>query len=369
MEQRNREFAPHVLAVPVGSTVTFPNYDSIYHNVFSRSMAKMFDLGLYKKGEARQVTFDKPGIVHISCNLHANMSAYIVVVAAPHYAITGDDGAFAFKSLRPGKYTLKAWSEKSKLPVTRTVVVKRGANKVDVGVAADAPDRAPARQVRRAPSGGPWEELVARWPSSSAPAPPPGCGWPRPASPRPARATPTASPPPTQIADALRGDGKGAHERAVTLAQLPRLQAAVATDAATVRDLTTEELMFRPQPSETIELGQIVGGKARSLLRLPEGSKVAAPLASPGVHLQIAGGALILSDVEQGHPEPGRRRADGRAGGVAHDRHRRARGQARRPRRRRRLAVGGGVIALGKGVAKGAATASFPSTARPTARP
>jgi plastocyanin len=142
MEQRNREFAPHVLAVPVGSTVTFPNYDSIYHNVFSRSIAKMFDLGLYKKGEARQVTFDKEGIVHISCNLHANMSAYVVVVAAPHYAITGDDGAFAFKSLRPGKYTLKAWSEKSKLPVTQTVVVKRGANKVEVGVSADAPEGA-----------------------------------------------------------------------------------------------------------------------------------------------------------------------------------------------------------------------------------
>jgi len=139
IEQRNREFAPHVLAVPVGSTITFPNYDSIYHNVFSRSVAKMFDLGLYKKGEARQVTFDKEGIVHLGCNLHANMSAYIVVVAAPHYAITGDDGAFAFKSLKPGKYTLKAWSEKSKEPVTQTVVVKRGANQVEVGVADDAP--------------------------------------------------------------------------------------------------------------------------------------------------------------------------------------------------------------------------------------
>ncbi len=139
MEQRNREFAPHVLAVPVGSTVTFPNFDSIFHNVFSRSDASMFDLGLYKGGEAREVKFAKEGIVRLGCNLHANMSAYVVVVSAPHYAITGDDGAFTFKSLEPGKYTLKAWSEKSKAPITQVVTVKAGDNSVEVGVAADAP--------------------------------------------------------------------------------------------------------------------------------------------------------------------------------------------------------------------------------------
>ncbi|MCE9575551.1 MAG: hypothetical protein K8W52_20535 [Deltaproteobacteria bacterium] len=139
MEQRNREFAPHVLAVPVGSTVTFPNFDSIFHNVFSRSDASMFDLGLYKGGEAREIKFEKEGIVRLGCNLHANMSAYVVVVSAPHYVITGDDGSFTFKSLEPGKYTLKAWSEKSKAPITQVVTVKAGDNTVEVGVAADAP--------------------------------------------------------------------------------------------------------------------------------------------------------------------------------------------------------------------------------------
>ncbi len=139
MEQRNREFAPHVLAVPVGSTVTFPNFDSIFHNVFSRSDAAMFDLGLYKQGEARDVKFEKEGVVHLGCNLHANMSAYVVVVAAPHYAITDDSGHFQFKNLEPGKYTLKAWSEKSKAPITQTVTVKAGDNKLEVGVAADGP--------------------------------------------------------------------------------------------------------------------------------------------------------------------------------------------------------------------------------------
>jgi plastocyanin len=139
MEQRNREFAPHVLAIPVGSTVTFPNFDTIFHNVFSRSDAANFDLGLYKQGDARTVTFEKEGVVHLGCNLHANMSAYVVVVAAPHYAITDDSGHFQFKNLDPGKYTLKAWSEKSKAPITQQVVVKAGDNKVEVGVAGDAP--------------------------------------------------------------------------------------------------------------------------------------------------------------------------------------------------------------------------------------
>jgi plastocyanin len=139
MEQRDRQFAPHVLAVPVGSTVTFPNFDSIYHNVFSRSEAANFDLGLYKQGDARAVTFEKEGIVRVGCNLHANMSAFIVVVAAPHYAITDTGGHFQFKNLSPGKYTLHAWSEKSKSPITQEVTVKVGDNKVEVGVAGDAP--------------------------------------------------------------------------------------------------------------------------------------------------------------------------------------------------------------------------------------
>ena len=127
IEQRNKTFAPHLMAVPLGSTVAFPNFDSIYHNVFSLSQPQRFDLGLYKSGDMRQVVFDKPGIIRLGCNIHANMSAYLVVVDAPHYVVA-EDGAFAFKSLKPGKYKVQAWSEQSAEPMISEVTVKAGDN-------------------------------------------------------------------------------------------------------------------------------------------------------------------------------------------------------------------------------------------------
>ena len=139
MEQRNREFLPHVLAIPVGSTVAFPNYDGVFHNVFSTSPVGGFDLGIYKAGEAREFTFAKEGIIRLGCNLHANMSAYVVVVAAPAYVVTDDTGEFAFKHLAPGKYKLKAWSERSKAPKELDVTIKTGANQLRIDVAGDAP--------------------------------------------------------------------------------------------------------------------------------------------------------------------------------------------------------------------------------------
>src|SRR6202042_1770806 len=138
MEQRNRDFAPKMLVVRLGSTVSFPNFDSVYHNVFSRSEARAFDLGIYKNGQSRELTFDKEGIVRIGCNLHANMAGWIVVVSAPHYAITDASGAFAFKSLTPGKYKLKAYSEKSATPTVRDVTIASGDNTLSVSVQADA---------------------------------------------------------------------------------------------------------------------------------------------------------------------------------------------------------------------------------------
>jgi hypothetical protein len=107
--------------------------------VFSTSPNGAFDLGLYKAGEAREVTFTKEGIVRIGCNLHSNMSAYIAVVSAPAYVVTDNQGNFKFNRLAPGKYKLKAWSVKSKAPITQDVTVKVGSNTVNVGVAADAP--------------------------------------------------------------------------------------------------------------------------------------------------------------------------------------------------------------------------------------
>jgi plastocyanin len=138
IEQRNREFLPHLTAISVGSTVAFPNIDTVFHNVFSTSPQSAFDLGLYKAGEARDYTFQKEGIVRVGCNLHANMSAYIAVVAAPAYVVTDDTGHFSFKHLPPGKYKLKAWSERSKAPISQDVTVKAGKNDVTVGVTGDA---------------------------------------------------------------------------------------------------------------------------------------------------------------------------------------------------------------------------------------
>jgi len=139
IEQRDRQFAPRVMVVPVGSTVAFPNFDPVYHNVFSRSEAAPFDLGIYKNGQAREYTFNKEGVIRLGCNLHANMSAFLVVVSAPHYVITDGTGKFKFNSLEPGKYKLRVWSEKSAQPVTEEVNVKPGANQVTLTARADAP--------------------------------------------------------------------------------------------------------------------------------------------------------------------------------------------------------------------------------------
>jgi plastocyanin len=139
MAQRNREFNPHVMAISVGSTVAFPNFDTIFHNVFSTSPLGAFDLGIYKTGEAREITFTKEGIIRLGCNLHANMTGYLVVVAAPAYVVTDAQGRFKFNRLAPGKYKLKAWSERSRAPVTQDITIKVGANTVNVDVAGDAP--------------------------------------------------------------------------------------------------------------------------------------------------------------------------------------------------------------------------------------
>jgi plastocyanin len=134
IEQRNREFAPHMLAISAGSTVSFPNFDPIFHNVYSTSAPRSFDLGIYKNGESRDVTFSKEGLIRLGCNLHANMAAHLVVVAAPHYVVTDASGAFKFRSLPPGKYKLKAWAEDTAEPITQTIEIKSGENTVSVDV-------------------------------------------------------------------------------------------------------------------------------------------------------------------------------------------------------------------------------------------
>jgi hypothetical protein len=109
MEQRNRRFAPDLLVLPAGSQISFPNEDPIFHNVFSLSKPKSFDLGNYVKGQTRLVTFPKPGIVFVNCHLHPNMSAAIVITPNSWGARADASGRFRFSGIPPGDYTVAAW--------------------------------------------------------------------------------------------------------------------------------------------------------------------------------------------------------------------------------------------------------------------
>jgi hypothetical protein len=108
---RDKKLFPHVLAVPIGSTLQFPNEDSISHNLFSLSTGNTFDLGLYRKGAGKQQTFDAPGRVTIYCNVHPNMSAVVLVVPMRHYTLADAAGNYSLPDVAPGKYRLLAWNE------------------------------------------------------------------------------------------------------------------------------------------------------------------------------------------------------------------------------------------------------------------
>jgi len=102
-------FDPRVLGVPVGTTVEFPNKDAVFHNVFSYSKTKRFDLGYYGKGKSKRVTFDKPGLVKVFCDIHSTMSAFILVVDSRHVTKPDDDGAFVLSDVPDGSWTLRVW--------------------------------------------------------------------------------------------------------------------------------------------------------------------------------------------------------------------------------------------------------------------
>ncbi len=138
VEQRDKTFLPRLLAVPPGSTVAFPNYDGIYHNVFSLSATKKFDVGLYKDGDSREIKFDKPGMVRLGCNIHAKMASFIFVVDAPAYVVVEPGKEYKFNALAPGKYKVKAWSEFSTTPTESEITIKAGANSQTFDVKGDA---------------------------------------------------------------------------------------------------------------------------------------------------------------------------------------------------------------------------------------
>jgi plastocyanin len=133
MDQQNKEFVPHVLAVPIGTPVAFPNRDNIRHHVYSFSTAKRFELPLYIGTPAAPVVFDRPGVVVLGCNIHDWMVGYVYVLATPYFAKTGQDGWARVGELPAGAYEVRVWHPRMKADSEKTGQA--------VTIAAREPDR------------------------------------------------------------------------------------------------------------------------------------------------------------------------------------------------------------------------------------
>ena len=125
MDQRNETFVPRLLAVTTGTVVDFPNSDRTYHNVFSLSRAKRFDLGRYASGRSKSVRFDRPGVVRVFCDIHSHMSAFVVAFSHPYFRVTDADGRYRLDAVPAGTYTVVGWYE-GEARVQRSVTVHTG---------------------------------------------------------------------------------------------------------------------------------------------------------------------------------------------------------------------------------------------------
>ena len=113
MVQKDKTFSPHVLAISVGTTVDFPNFDPIFHNAFSNYNGQIFDIGLYPPGTTRSLAFRREGVVRVFCNIHPTMSAVIVVLKSPYFATSAKTGAFEIPSISAGSYRLHVFHERA----------------------------------------------------------------------------------------------------------------------------------------------------------------------------------------------------------------------------------------------------------------
>jgi len=118
--QKDKQFSPHLLVVPTGTNVEFPNADPFFHNVFSLFNGKRFDLGLYESGTTRSVRFDREGVSYIFCNIHPEMGAVVLALRTPFYAISGKNGEIVIHGVPPGTYELQVWSEQARMPASST---------------------------------------------------------------------------------------------------------------------------------------------------------------------------------------------------------------------------------------------------------
>jgi plastocyanin len=109
--QKNKEFTPHLLVVPLGTSVEFPNMDPFFHNVFSLFNSKRFDLGLYEAGSRHSVSFDREGVSYIFCNIHPEMGAVVVSLRSPYYAVSNAEGSIVVHGVPPGRYRFQTWAE------------------------------------------------------------------------------------------------------------------------------------------------------------------------------------------------------------------------------------------------------------------
>jgi plastocyanin len=138
MEQKDKHFKPHVLAVPVGAAVDFPNKDPIFHNVFSNYNGQIFDLGLYRPKTSKDVVFKRPGIVRVFCNIHPTMSAVIAVLDTPWFDVSGVSGYFEIRDVPAGSYTLHIFHERATdetlKALAQPVAVEDGAPRIVPGI-------------------------------------------------------------------------------------------------------------------------------------------------------------------------------------------------------------------------------------------
>src|SRR5580692_2027957 len=134
MEQKDKHFKPHVLAIPVGATVDFPNHDPIFHNVFSNYNGQIFDLSLYRPKTSKDVVFKRPGIVRVFCNIHPTMSAVIAVLDTPWFDVSGVSGYFEIRDVQAGGYTLHIFHERATdetlKELAQPVAVEEGAPRI-----------------------------------------------------------------------------------------------------------------------------------------------------------------------------------------------------------------------------------------------
>src|SRR5881392_114677 len=134
----DKKYAPHVVVIPVGSTVRFPNHDPFNHNVFSVSEPNSFDLGLYGRGEVKSYTFMHPGLVRVYCNVHPRMVAYVLVMENRYYAQPGNDGSFTIDNVPAGRYRLHVWHERIPSEVVKDVTAGAAATLQDLQIALNA---------------------------------------------------------------------------------------------------------------------------------------------------------------------------------------------------------------------------------------